>query len=179
MPSTRPDRNAARPCANITATWSGPRPNRHRSPPRPPSRTRSRRRSSAPRDASEDPGDHQPKNDEENQKAENREWQFAENGVAARHHGHHQNDDERDAEGVQARGLDPESRQEGIAAVEPADEIKTRAADDDEQQDAADGGNQQSQRLVTLAPVARPCHRSPPRLSCDPRASLARSRSLR
>src|SRR5262245_53869948 len=115
MPSTRPDRNAARPSANITATWSGPRPNRQRSPPRPPSRTRSRRQSSAPRDASEDPGDHQPKNDEEDQEAENRERELAENGVAARHDRHHQNDDERDAEGDQGRVLEPEPRREGMA----------------------------------------------------------------
>src|SRR5262245_13172291 len=96
MPSTRPDRNAARPCANIIASWSGIRPcSRKARPPLPPSRTRSRRRSSAlKRYASEDPGDHQPKNDEENQKAEDRERQLAENGVAARHDRHHQNDDE-------------------------------------------------------------------------------------
>jgi hypothetical protein len=71
------------------------------------------------------------KNDEEDQEAENRDRQFAENGVAARHHGHHQNDDERDAEGDQGRVLEPEPRREGIAVAEAGEVVKTGAADDD------------------------------------------------
>src|SRR5262245_884135 len=155
MPSTRPDRNAARPCANITATWSGPRPSRRQSLPRPPSRTRSRRQSSARRVASEDPGDHQPKNDEENQKAENRERQLAENGVAARHHGHHQNNNEGNAEGAQRRVLEPESRRERIALAETGEVVKAGAADDHEQQDPADRGDEQSQRSLRSAHLLR------------------------
>src|SRR5262245_41413751 len=166
MPSTRPDRNAARPCANITATWSGPRPSRQQSPPRPPSRTPSRRRSSAQRVASEDPGDHQPKNDEEDQEAENRERQFAENGVAARHHGHNQNDDERNAEGDQGRVLEPEPRREGIAVAEAGEVVKTGAADDDEPQDPAVG--------VSAPRCARPCRSAVLSLASPPQLRSAR-----